>query len=116
MNTIVSDNKFIGYGRSIHCTHCNNRVVEHVFMPFLAQGFFYLPYFKDRFGVIVICPICHVDTTANANTEGIAAILEAGKHHTKRFYAENNNWLQKRSLLRDLRKLGFHDLAQFLES
>ena len=73
----------------------------------------YMPYIKDRFGIEIICPICHVSTVNE--DQDVGEIIEAGKEITLK-HCQDQNWFSKKSLLRDLKKLGFKDLAIYLQT
>lgn len=119
MLTWSDGRRFIGYGATIQCPKCHNRVVEQIYLRFDETGFAFIPLWTGRYGTESICHICHaildptellasnlrrLDTRLNLMVE---ATLE---------YAQKLTWLQRRTYLKDLRSLGLTDLSAFIES
>jgi hypothetical protein len=64
MLTTVSGNIFLGYGRTIQCSHCNNKVQEEIVGSTREGGICFIPMrfmTADTF-TAVRCPICHKNT------------------------------------------------------
>lgn len=110
--TFTSGPEFLGYGRVINCLHCNNRVVEQVYFTHFSIGVLYIPFSKDRSSPHARCPTCHTSTYDGTD---LNAVLDAGKEYTKEYY-NDQNILVKATIRRNLKKLGFPKIADYIAS
>jgi len=113
MATYVSGIRLIGYGRTIICQRCHNKILEHVSIDYFEMGAFYAPILTTRSKPFVYCPICMVHTESDPSFELLSQILNEGKYLTRQFYQsirKDPHW----KFRRDLKKLGFHDLLAYV--
>lgn len=117
MLTTSNGLRFIGYGATVTCPKCHNRVVEQIFVRFDDMGFAFVPVWRSRFGTESICHICRtvLETTTSGNAHRLDTRLRMASEATLQ-YAKTLSWLQRRTYLGDLRSLGLHDFSSFIES
>ncbi|MDL1893108.1 hypothetical protein FBQ87_09505 [Sphingobacteriales bacterium CHB3] len=104
---------FVGYGRYIVCPRCHNEVTEEVSCQFYETYALLYTLSSSHENPVVYCPICRT-ITAGQDHEAISEILDEGRVHTKRAW-KANGYLARRKWMKDMRTLGFHKLADFVE-
>jgi len=117
MLTMSNGLRFIGYGATVTCPNCHNRVVEQIFVRFDDMGFAFIPVWRSRFGTESICHICHtvLEATPSGNAHRLDARLRMASEATLQ-YAKSLTWLQRRTYLSDLRSLELRDFSAFIET
>lgn len=123
MFSISAGKRFIGYGATVECPHCNNRVVEQIFNSFEEWGLAFVPLWNMG-GVYPhsICHICHtvlvvfddkdlLTGTSPRLAERLILMKDATLDHVKKL-----TWVQRRQHLGDLRRLKLVNFAHFIEA
>lgn len=146
MLTTLNGNVFLGYGRVIHCSHCNNEVQEQIVGSTSEGGICSIPIraMSSDFWTTARCPICHKDSPSPSDPsfEKYAEAVKANKKmDVERFrqeyefnqkqlhaahlvvgrnqtkeYHESLNWYGKKVHRSRLRRFGFSALAEFVAS
>lgn len=119
MLTWSNGTRFIGYGATVQCPKCHNRVVEQIYIRFDETGFAFIPIWTGRYDTESMCHICHtiLDPTEllAGNSRRLDTRLNMMLEETLG-YAQKLTWLQRRTYLNDLRSLGLADMRAFIES
>lgn len=81
MLTTLTGDVFLGYGRLMHCCHCNNRIQEHIVGSTMEGGFLGIPVaaMSSDFMTSAQCPICHKSTPPPSDPDFEKAYTEAAK-------------------------------------
>jgi hypothetical protein len=128
MLTTLKGQVFLGLGRRLHCSRCDNDVQEHIVGTTSESGFFSIPVgaMSVDIGTSARCPICHEPTPVpeprfktyeemlNEQKQLHSEFLDAGREQTKAYF-NSLNWLGKKVHLGRLRRFGFSALADYLE-
>src|SRR3990172_3402633 len=117
MLTMSNGLRFIGYGATVQCPNCHNRVVEQIYIRFDDLGLAFVPIWRSRFGTESICHVCRaiLETTKPGDPHRLDSRLRMASEATLQ-YAKTLSWLQRRTYLSDLRSLGLQDFSTFIES
>jgi hypothetical protein len=143
MNTTLTGNIFLGFGRSIHCPRCNNNNLEEIVGWTNEWGVcgFPIEILSDAgscgFAELKArCPICYNPSPGipdpeipqkdksfaeNWKAEAlhinkiIEEFLEIGKNSSKEYY-QSLNWVHKKLYLKRLRRFGLSNLVNFIVS
>lgn len=118
MHTQSSGLRFIGYGATVQCPNCHNRVVEQLHIRFLETGLAFIPIWTDRGGVQSICHICHTVLNTEQLLPGESGRLDVRlkmNFEATLGYAKRLTWLQRRTYINDLRSLGLGDFGALIQ-
>lgn len=115
MLTFQKDTIFVGYGRRLHCSHCNNMMREHIYQKHSSNGIYWFQYRNFYGDLLCVCPFCEHGFKLNKKeTEKLSALMAEGQSQTKSYFEKHLSRQQQRLFIKRLDKLKQRDLIVLL--